>query len=161
MFEYRKATHDDLKKIWDKDINRNPDDSRWPKWKDEYIKNNKENKCATFVVIHDGSPVGQVTLLMSPDCSAVKNKKLLCDGKSVANMNAFRIDKPFEGQGHISKLVTLAEKYAKKQGIKTLTIGAEATETRNLSIYFHFGYSEFVMSETENNTLILYYKKNI
>ena len=80
-------------------------------------------------------------------------------------MNAFRCDKEYEGNGHISKLVKLAEKYAKDIGYTYITIGSEARETRNLSIYFHFGYNEFLMSEIddseEDSPLVLYYGKSL
>ena len=36
MFIYRKATQDDLEKIWDKDIARNIGDNRWIRWKEQY-----------------------------------------------------------------------------------------------------------------------------
>ena len=77
------------------------------------------------------------------------------------NLNAFRIEKNYEGQGHISKLVKLAEKYAKRKKIKYLTIGSEAKESRNLGIYLHFGYNEFVTSFVEDGNLVLFYGKNI
>ena len=76
-------------------------------------------------------------------------------------MNAFRIEKKYENQGHISKLVKMAEEYAKKKGIKYLTIGSEAKESRNLAIYLHFGYTEFVTSKFEDGDLIIYYRKNL
>ena len=34
---YRLATLDDLNNVWDKDINRNPDDERWKRWKKELL----------------------------------------------------------------------------------------------------------------------------
>lgn len=40
-------------------------------------------------------------------------------------------------------------------------LGVEAKETRNLSIYFHWGYNVFVMSEIEDGELVLYYKKTL
>lgn len=76
-------------------------------------------------------------------------------------MNAFRIDKKYEGQGHISKLVKMAEQYAKDKGIRYLTIGSEAKESRNLAIYLHFGYTEFITSFVEDNELVLFYGKTI
>ena len=111
--------------------------------------------------MNDDEPIGQITVLFSPNCSAVKNRPNLCDGKTIANMNAFRIEKKYEGQGHISKLVKKAEKYAKEKGVKYLTIGSEAKESRNLGIYLHFGYTEFVTHIIEDDELILFYKKNI
>lgn len=158
---YRKATIEDLEKIWDKDILSNPNDDSYVKWKKQYIENNKNGKCATFVVLDSDEPIGQITVLFSTECSAVKNRPMLCDGKSIANMNAFRIDKKYEGQGHISKLVSMAEKYAKEKSITYLTIGSEAKESRNLAIYLHFGYTEFITSFIEDEELVLFYGKKI
>lgn len=161
MFYYRKATIDDLNKIWDKDILNNKNDIRWVSWKEQYIEYNKTNKATTFVILDDDEPIGQITVLFSTDCSAVKNKPLLCDGQNIANMNAFRINKFYEGQGHISKLVKMAETYAKEKGFSYLTIGSEAKESRNLAIYLHFGYTEFITSIIEDDELILFYGKKI
>ena len=159
--EYRKATTDDLEKIWDKDILENPNDENYVRWKQQYIQNNILGKCATFVALDKGYPIAQITVLFSTDCSAIKDRPMLCDGKTRANMNAFRIEKKYEGQGHISKLVKMAEQYAKSQGITYLTIGSEAKESRNLGIYLHFGYTEFITSFIEDGDLVLFYGKNI
>lgn len=40
-------------------------------------------------------------------------------------------------------------------------IGAEAQEARNLPIYLHRGYNQFVMAEVEDDKSVLYYAKNI
>ena len=90
--EYRKATIEDLEKIWDKDILDNPNDENYVRWKHQYIQNNILGKCATFVAVDDNTPIAQVTVLFSTDCSAVKDRPMLCDGKIRANMNAFRIE---------------------------------------------------------------------
>lgn len=161
MFTYRKATSEDLEKIWNKDIKNNPNEECWIRWKEQYINYNKNGEAITFVVLDDDNPIGQITVLFSPNCSAVKNRPLLCDGKTTANMNAFRIEKEYEGQGHISKLVRMAEQYAKEKGFKHLTIGSEAKESRNLGIYLHFGYTEFVTYIIEDDELIVFYKKDI
>ena len=86
---------------------------------------------------------------------------MLCDGKNIANMSTFRIEKEYEGKGHISKLVKLAERYAKQKGYKFLSIGCEAQESRNLAIYLHFGFTNFLTSVFEEDILVLYYKKAI
>lgn len=163
MFKYRIATQTDLEKLWNYDINRHEGKEReqWAKWKQQYLKYNATKKAITFAVIDENQPIGQITLLLSPECSAVKNLPLLCDGNTIANMNAFRIKKEYEGQGHISKLVKMAEKFAKVNGIKYLTIGSEAKESRNLAIYLHFGYTKFVQSIIEDGELILFYGKKL
>jgi len=160
-FTYRLATLQDLEVIWNKNIADNPKDERWIHWKEEYIGYNKTGMAQTFVVVCGDEPVGECTLILSPECNAVNGRLELANGKEVANINALRIAKECEGQGHISKLMACVEDYAKEQGIKSLTIGVEAKETRNLAIYLHWGYDSFVMSETEDDELVLYYRKDI
>ena len=160
-FTYRLATLQDLEVIWNKNIADNPKDERWIRWKEEYIGYNKTGMAQTFVVVCGDEPVGECTLILSPECNAVNGRLELANGKEVANINALRIAKECEGQGHISKLMACVEDYAKEQGIKSLTIGVEAKETRNLAIYLHWGYDSFVMSETEDDELVLYYRKDI
>ena len=154
------ATPETLELIWDKNIRNNPEDPRWIRWKQEYIDYNRSGKAKNFLVLADGIPVGEGTLLFSQECKAVAGRPLLAN-KYTANLNALRIEKPYEGQGHISRLVKLMEAYAKNHGYNRITIGVEAQETRNLAIYLHWGYQEFVMSETEDDTLILYYAKTL
>lgn len=162
---YRLATLEDLNNVWDKDINNNQDDPRYIRWKKEYIDYNLNDEAKTFVAVNDNEVIAQITLILKTNVKAVINKDKLCDGKSICNMNAFRCDKEYEGKGHISKLVKLAEKYAKDIGYTYITIGSEARETRNLSIYFHFGYNEFLMSELDDSEedapLVLYYGKSL
>ena len=159
MFTYRIATKEDLETIWNRNIADNPNDNRWVRWKEKYIAYNCEKKGITFVVVCDGEPIGEGTLLLSPDCDAVKNKPCLADGKQIANINALRIQKEFEGQGHISKLISLMEEYARCHDIKILTIGVEAKETRNLAIYLHWGFDTFIEHTIEDDELILYFQK--
>lgn len=160
-FTYRLATPQDLELIWNKNIAENPEDARWVHWKEEYIRYNKTGMAQTFVVVCGEEPVGECTLILSPECNAVRGRLELADGKMVANINALRIAGEYEGQGHTSKLMAYVEEAAKVQNIRALTIGVEAKETRNLGIYLHWGYDKFIMSETEEEELVLYYRKEI
>ena len=58
-------------------------------------------------------------------------------------------------------MVRTMEDYARSQGYSQITIGVEAVETRNLGIYLHWGYDEFLMSEGEDPELVLYYGKEL
>ncbi len=158
---YRKATPDDLERIWAKDIAKNPGDPDWIRWREQYIGYNRNGDAATFVVLCDGEPVGQGTLLFSPDCSAIRGRLNLADGRRTTNVNALRIEKEHEGQGHISRMVRMMEAYAMERGFERITIGVEAAETRNLAIYLHWNYTEFVMADVEDDMLVLYYGKEI
>ena len=161
-FEYRMATDEELEKIWNEKILRNPGSERWADWRTEYINYNANNHSAnTFVIIADNQPVGEGTLLLSPDCSSIGGRLNLANNKDIGNINALRVSKEFEGMGHMSKLIQHMEAYAREKGIKELTIGVEAKETRNIGIYLHWGYNVFVTSEIEDGELVLYYKKDI
>ena len=160
-YEYKEATEELLEIIWAKNIEQNIGDERWIGWREEYLSYNASGKAKTFLVLFRGEPVGEGTLLFSEDCSAISGRKILADGKEVVNINALRIEKAHEAKGHISALVRLMEQCALQQGYKKLTIGVEAKETRNLAIYLHWGYDEFICSDTEDGELVLYYAKKI
>jgi GrpB-like predicted nucleotidyltransferase (UPF0157 family)/GNAT superfamily N-acetyltransferase len=158
---YKVADRELLEKIWNKNVENNKGDARWIEWKEEYICYNESNKCTTFLVLDGDEPVGEGTIIWSPECNAIAGRTQLADGYRIANINALRIEKPYEGQGHISQLIRVMESFAKEKGVERLTIGVEAKETRNLAIYLHWGFCNFVMYEAEENELVLYYEKSL
>ncbi len=160
-FEYRPASLSDLEMVWDKNIADNPGDERWVRWKEQSINDNLAGKCKTFVFVCDGKPMGEGTLLFSPECEAIAGRTVLADGKTTANINALRNDPMFENQGHISKLINVMEKYAADNGIYTLTIGVEEKELRNRAIYGHWKYTYLVLSQVEDGEMVLYYAKQL
>ena len=161
-FTYTLAPLPELRQIWQKNIDNNPDDPNWLRWRDEYIYYNTTGMATTFLVLADGDPVGEGTLILSPDCKAVVGRPIaLADGKHIANVNALRIEKAYEGQGHISRMMRELEDHARSLGYTHLSIGVEAREARNLAIYLHWGYRTFLMSEVDDGELILYYAKEL
>jgi len=161
MFVIEEAAPVTLAAIWDKNIAENPGEPDWVRWKEEYMAMNADGRAKTFLIFHDGQPVGEGTLLFHPSCGAVGGRTQLADGISLANVNALRIEKRFEGMGQVSAMMRAMEDYARRQGCTALTIGVEAAETRNLAIYLHWGYTDFVCWAEEEDTLVLYYRKTI
>lgn len=162
MFKYKLGTLSEMEKLWDFNIKDNADDTRWIIWRDQFIKGHESGEQKTFVVMHNDEPIGEMTVVFAPLKDL--NDLRLSNGKEIANMSSLRIRKAYEGQGHISKLMKVAEKYAKENGVKALTIGVEANESRNLGIYLHWGFNEFIryeIDEDEGDALVLYYKKKI
>ena len=92
MFNYRRATLEDLEKIWNKDIQNNLDDNRYIRWKEEFIKANKKNNIVTFVVLNDDDPIGQVSIVLNKNNIKVECRDMLCDGKDTAYLSTFRIE---------------------------------------------------------------------
>lgn len=161
MVEIRKATREDLERLWDRSIADNPGEECYLRWKRQFITDNESGAAATFAVIWDGEPIGEGTLLFSPDCAAIRGRRELADGKTVTNINALRIRKEYEGRGYVSALVKEMERYAASLGYRRITIGAEAVESRNHAIYLHWGYDDFVTTEGGGRELVLYYGKDL
>lgn len=158
-FEYREADRAALDKIWQKNIDRNPGDERWVRWREEYIQMNSDGRLRSFIVYADGEPVGEGTLIFDPSCPAAAGRTILADGRTTTNLNALRIEKKHEGQGHISRLVKVMENYARSLGYTVITIGVEEAEARNRAIYDHWGYKELILTEVEDGEKVLYYRK--
>ena len=160
-FSYRKASEEDLERIWAKEIAEHPDDERFLKSRDIYTSLNRSGRAVTFVVAADGDPVGQGTLLLSPDCPAVNGRLTLADNISVGNINALYIDREYRGEGHISALIRRIEMHARSLRLHALTIGVEADKPRNISIYFHWGYNTYTAYEEKDGVPLIYYRKQL
>lgn len=106
-----------LNKIWDKNIEKHKGDQRWVEWKQQTLSNNKSKRSTTFLILEDNEPIGEGTILWSPECEAIVGREQLADGRKTVNVNALRIEKTYEGQGHISKLVKMMEQVAKEKGL--------------------------------------------
>ena len=162
MICYRKATLEDLNRVWDYQMAQNPDEPRNQRWRLSYISRNLCHRAATYVAVIDGEPVGEVTLdyhaegYGNPD-----SRHFLADGKDLGYVTALRIRKEYEGKGIISSLMRCMEQDAKDLGFTRLTIGVEAAETRNLSIYLHWGYNRFIMHEIDGGEPVLFYEKKL
>ena len=154
--EYRIATKAEFDLLWDRNISADPGEPMWPIWRERFENRIRLGQAITFAVVLDGDPVGEGTLEMDTG----KDPRL-CNGKDTAYLSALRIYKAHEGQGHISRLVKTIENHAKSLGFTRVTIGVEAAETRNLGIYLHWGYDQFLLSEGEDRELVLYYGKEI
>ena len=163
-FIVKEATLYELEWIWDKNINANIGDDKWVKWGADIVTKFKMGVLGSkpFVALHDDEPIGECYMIISPENDAISGRMELADGKTVANINALRVEKRFRGNGISSKLIKHIEQYAVKAGYKRLTIGVEPNETRNIAIYLHWGYNEFVMYDIEEeDELVLYYAKEL
>ena len=160
-YEYRPATMEDLECIWEKNIRQHPEDKRWVHWREEYIGYNRTGEALTYVVVCDGEPVGEGTLLFVPACSAIAGRTVLADGAKVASVNALRIEKAHEGKGHISAMVRLMEAEAARRGFERLSIGVVEKEKRNQAIYRHWGYDHPILTEVEDGETVFFFEKRI
>lgn len=89
--------------------------------------------------------------------------KLLND--NMAYLAAFRTNKEYEGKGYFGKLYEFMENDLKQKGYTELCLGVGPEEVRNIKIYFHLGFTEYVKTLIEHNqskeNVIIFYKRKI
>ena len=162
-YEYIPGTPELLEQIWQADVERQPAANKplWLRWKSQFLADHAAGRTRSYLVLADGKPVGQGTLVFDPACEQIRGELRLADGEQVANVNALRIASAYEGQGHISALMKRMEEDAVEAGYSELTIGVEPREIRNRMIYEHWGYAEHVLTRLEEGQQVLYYRKRI
>lgn len=109
--------------------------------------------------------IAEATAIISENDIGMQNKEELVD-EGKAYLTAFRTNKEIENQGYFSKLYKFMENELKKKGFKSLTLGVEPCETRNIQIYFKGGFTKYVKTDYEyypngEKILVNYYEKVI
>lgn len=99
------------------------------------------------------------------DENIIQNSDKLVGGKTVYLCN-FSTDKRYQGKGYFSKLFKFMIDDLKNRGYEKFTLGVEPTETKNIKIYQHLGFNEFIKSGKEtypDGTVIDvdYYKREL
>ena len=139
----RPATIQEISEWWDKRIAKSPNDNSWVVWKKSFVDGNLNGKRKTFFAFdHNQEFIGQCTLLFESD-----DKILTGNGK--AEIIKLEVVTKERGKGIATKLYNAVKEYAKDHGITTLTIGVEPCEVRNMQIYFHWGFTNFLQCITE------------
>lgn len=82
------------------------------------------------------------------DENIIQNSDKLVGGKTVYLCN-FSTDKRYQGKGYFSKLFRFMIDDLKNRGYEKFTLGVEPTETKNIKIYQHLGFNEFIKSGKE------------
>ncbi len=86
--------------------------------------------------------------------------------ETTAYLTGFRTNKEYNNKGYFSKLYKFMESDLKQKGYKSLTLGVEASEVRNMMIYFSYGFTKYIKSENETypdgkSILVNYYQKDL
>ena len=67
----------------------------------------------------------------------------------MAYLTAFRTNKEYESKGYFSKLYNFMEKDLKNRGYTELSLGVGPESVRNIEIYFHLGFTNYIKTATE------------
>ena len=150
-------------KKWDEEIKKHNNSLNFKKFKEESL-NNLDTRIV-YMGLLNGKIITECTAIISVDDLNMQNKDNLVGGKT-AYLTAFRTNKGFENKGYFSKLYKFMEDDLKQKGFTTLTLGVEPSETRNIQIYFNWGFVNYIKTSFErypngDEILVNYYKKDL
>lgn len=135
------ATKELIIKKWDEEILKHNNSELWKSFKEKSLRNIDTR--IVYMGLLNGNIITECTAIVSKNDLDMQNKdSLVGDGR--AYLTAFRTNKEFENQGYFSKLYKFVESDLKSKGFKSLTLGVEPKEIRNIQIYFNWGFTKYI-----------------
>ena len=169
-YECKVANRDELLKRWDYLIKINPGNNKWVEFKGNALKHFDEKSTISYLGFLNNEIICEIT-------AYIKDSAFIGDisepsgllSNNMAYLAAFRTNKEFEGKGYFSELYNYVENDLKEKGYTELSLGVGPEAVRNIEIYFHLGYRNYIKTLIEYETLedntskkedvILFYKK--
>lgn len=157
------ATKDLIIQKWNEEIKKHNDSDVWKEFKKESLRN-VDNRIVYMGLLND-KIIAEATAIISEKDLDMQNKEDLV-GSGKVYLSAFRTNKEYQNKGYFSKLYKFMEKDLKEKGYKTLTLGVEPNEIRNMQIYFKWGFKSYIKTDYEyypngEKVIVNYYKKSI
>ena len=171
-FICRVANREELLKRWDYLIEIHPGNNKWVKFRENALKHYDEKSTISYLGFLNDEIICEAT-------AYIKESAFIGDisepsgllNENMAYLAAFRTNKEFEGKGYFSKLYNFIESDLKQKGYTELSLGVGPEEVRNMEIYFHLGFRNYIKTVIEFETteddsskkeeVILFYKKLI
>ena len=167
------ANRDELLKRWDYLIEIHPGNNKWVEFKENALKHFDEKSTISYLGFLNDKIICEITAYIKDSAfigDISDSSGLLND--SMAYLAAFRTNKEFEGKGYFSKLYNFVENDLKEKGYTELSLGVGPEAVRNMEIYFHLGYRDYIKTLIEYESsqedpvnkeedIILFYKKKI
>ena len=135
------ANKDLIIKKWDEEIRKHNNSKTWIDFKEKSLRN-LDTRIVYMGILND-EIITESTAIISINDLDMQNKDNLV-GNNKAYLTAFRTNKEYENQGYFSKLYKFVESDLKSKGFKSLTLGVEPKEIRNIQIYFNWGFTKYI-----------------
>lgn len=156
------ADRDELIKRWKYLVEIHPVNNIWEKFRDNALNNFDNDNTISYVGILNDEIICELT-------AYVKEEAFIDDiddyddllSEERCYLAAFRTNKEYQGNGYFSLLFDYVVEDLKSRGYKELSLGVSPEEVRNMEIYFHLGFRDYIKSTTQDNELILFYKKDL
>ena len=156
------ADRDELIKRWKYLVEIHPVNNIWEKFKDNALNNFDNNNTISYVGILNDEIICELTAYIKEEAfidDIDDYDDLLSEERCY--LAAFRTNKEYQGNGYFSLLFDYVVEDLKSRGYKELSLGVSPEEVRNMEIYFHLGFRDYIKSTTQDNELILFYKKDL
>jgi ribosomal protein S18 acetylase RimI-like enzyme len=141
------ATIDEVERKWNYEIRRQKQRKTvLEKLKNDAVYQIKNGQSVKYYGKLNNKIICETTAIF--DENIIQNSDELVDDKIVYLCN-FSTDKRYRGKGYFSKLFRFMIDDLKNRGYEKFTLGVEPTETKNLQIYQHLGFNNFIKSGRE------------
>ena len=144
------ANRDDIVKRMDYLIESHPDNNEWVKAKENALRGYDEGSKIMYIGLLNDEIVCEATAYIkySAFVGDIDDPEgLLSD--TMAYFSGFRTNKEHEGKGYFGKLYKFMENDLIERGYKEFCLGVKPRNVRNMEIYFHLGFEEFVRTRIE------------
>jgi len=167
------ANREDIIKRMNYLIETHPNNNIWVEAKEMALRGYDEQSKIMYIGVLNNEIICEATAYIKESAfigDISEPSGLLSD--SMAYLAAFRTNKEYEGKGYFSKLYKFVEKDLKDRGYSELSLGVGPEADRNIEIYFHLGFRDYIKTVIEyepskddptvkEEDVILFYKKKI
>ncbi len=167
------ADRDELIKRWEYLIRIHPGDNRWVGFRENALKHFDEKSTISYLGLLNDEIICEATAYIKDSAfigDISEPSGLLSD--RMGYLAAFRTNEEYEGKGYFSRLYAFVEKDMRQRGYTELSLGVGPDAVRNIQIYFHLGFREYIKTVIEyepskddpslkEEDVIIFYKKKI
>lgn len=167
------ASREELVRRWEYLIRVNAGDRRWVRFREDALRHFDEKSTISYLGILDGEIICEATAVLKESAlwgDISDPSGLLSEG--MCYLAAFRTNPEQEGKGYFRRLYDYLENDLLEQGYTELSLGVGPESVRNMEIYFHLGFREYIKTVIQyepsgkdpsvlEEDVILFYKKKI
>ena len=149
-FVCKVANRDELLKRWKYLVDIHPGNNKWVEFKENALKHYDEESTISYLGFLNGDIICEATAYIKDSAfidDISESSGLLSN--SMAYLAAFRTNREYEGQGYFSKLYKFVENDLKERGYTELSLGVGPEAVRNIEIYFHLGFRDYIKTVIE------------
>lgn len=144
----KQASIEEITKKWDYEVKIHPENKLYPFARKEFIEEAIKGTRISYVGILNNEIICDATVIIKQE--GIKNEATLTD-EIIHNKRVYlcglRTNKEYENKGYFSKLYHYMEKDLRKKGYEELSLSVDISKTRNLMIYFKWGYTNFISTQ--------------